>query len=286
MVVEPVSAKEPVDRMRIAWHVTLTRDSGGRMDDAERLWTAMTRYAGKIARPSTDVELRFLGKAATGLEYSLQSPLLSMVNGTILVQDIRACVADGFDAVLIAAAGEPALDEARAAVDIPVAGSLESALALSQCLGRRVGIVTISPSYTKVVERNIARYRLTDRLIERDPIRHFAMSWDNVARALAGDPEPLVTPFDEVARGLVDDGAEAILMGGQIFGALIDPLGYDLGDVPIVDCGTAGVKMLETLVDLGRTVGLRVTGAPSSDFRRVPAGDVSLAFEALAAAAR
>ena len=273
-----------MDRTRIAWHVTLTADSAGRVEDPAPLWAAMTAYARKVARPTTDVELRFLGDAATGLEYSLQSPLVSMVNGAILVEDVRACAAEGFDAVLIAAVGEPALDEARAAVDIPVAGSLESALALSQCIGRRVGIVTISPSYTDLVERNIARYRLTDRLIERNPIRHFAMSWDNVAKALAGDPEPLLAPFDEVARGLVADGAEAILMGGQIFGALVDPLGYDLGDVPVVDCATAGVKMLEVLTDLRRSVGLRSTAAPTSAFRRLPEADVSASFRALAAA--
>jgi allantoin racemase len=280
---ESETMAELSERMRIAWHVTLTTDSNGRMADPEPLWTAMADYARKVARPTTDVELRFLDEAATGLEYSLQSPLVSMVNGTILVEDVRKCAAQGFDAVLIAAVGEPALDEARAAVGIPVAGSLEAALALSQCIARRVGIVTISPSYTDLVERNIARYRLTDRLIERDPVRHFAMSWDNVALALAGNPEPLVAPFDEVARGLVQDGAEAILMGGQIFGALVDPLGYDLGDVPVVDCATAGIKMLEALTDLRRAVGLRSTAAPSSEFRRLPADDVSATFNALAA---
>jgi allantoin racemase len=263
--------------MRIVWHVALTRDSAGRLDDPAPLWAAVESYAAKVTRADTEVELGFLGRTAEAMLY----PAVMLLNGALMVEDVRARAAAGVDAVLIAATGEPGLQEARSAVDIPVAGSVEAGLAMSQLLGARVGVVTINPEYTDIILRNIERHGLAGRLAGRTAVRSFALSWDAVAAALAGRPDALVTPFREAVDSLVRDGADVVVGGGQIFGALLDHIGCEPGPVPFVDGAAAGLKWLEALVDLRATTGLRTTNAATSPFRRVPDGELDRAFAAL-----
>lgn len=263
--------------MKLVWHVTLTRDSAGRLDDPAPLWDVVEAYAAKVARPDTVVELGFLDRTAEAVLY----PAVGLLNGALVVEDVRARAAAGADAVLVAATGEPGLHEARSAVDIPVVGSVEAGLAVGQFIGARVGVITINPPYTDIIRRNIRRYGHADRLVGPDAVRSFELSWDAVAAALAGDPDRLVTPFEAVMEGLVRDGADVILGGGQIFGALLDHLGYEPGPVPFVDGAAAGIKLLESLVDLRQSTGLRTTNAASSPFRRVPDDVLDASYAAL-----
>lgn len=263
--------------MRVVWHVALTRDSAGRLEDAQPLWDAVEAYAAKVVRPGTEVQLGFLDRTAEAMLY----PAVMLLNGAIMVEDVRTRAAAGADAVMVAATGEPGLQEARSAVDIPVVGSVEAGLALSQFLGSRVGVVTINPPYTGIIARNIARYGLTGRLAGPDAVRSFGLSWDAVAEALDGRPDRLVAPFLETVEGLVRDGADVIVGGGQIFGALLDVVGYEPGPVPFVDGAGAGLKLLESLVDLRAATGLRTTNAPTSPFRRVPDDVLDAAFGSL-----
>lgn len=263
--------------MRLVWHVALSRDSDGRLEDPEPLWAAVESYAAKVVRPGTEVELGFLDRTPEAMLY----PAVMLLNGAVMIEDIRARAAAGVDGVLLAATGEPGLLEARSAVDIPVVGSVEAGMAISQFAGARVGVLTINPPYTGIIERNLVRYGMTERLAGPGMIRAFAMSWEAVAAALAGDTEPLVAPFLEAFEGLVRDGADVVIGGGQIFGPLLDLAGYEPGPVPLVDGAAAGLKMLEALVDLRAATGLRTTDAPASPFRRIPDEHLDAAFEAL-----
>lgn len=263
--------------MRLTWNVALTAASDGRLDDPAPLWAAVRRYAAAVTRDGVDVEVRFLPRVAEAMKY----PMISLLNGAILIEDIRRSVAEGADGVLIAPVGEPALDEARSVVDVPLVGALEAGMSLTQFLGRQVGVITISEAYVTTVSRNLRRYGLTGRLIDHRPVRHIAMDWQAVAAALAGDAEPLLESFTTVADAMVADGADVIVAGGQIFGALLMHAGWTPGPVPIVDIAGAGLKMLETLVDLRGSVGLATSAAASSPFRRVPDVLIDDAFAAL-----
>ncbi len=263
--------------MRLVWHVALTRDSAGRLSDPAPLWAAVETYAAKVARPGTEVELGFLDRTAEAMLY----PAAMLVNGALMIEDVRARAAAGADGVLVAATGEPGLLETRGAVDIPVVGSVEAGLAISQFLGARVGVVTISRPYVEIVSRNIARHGHAARLAGPDAVRSISLSWDAVAAALAGDADELMSTVVETVEGLARDGADVIVTGGQIFGALLAAAGYEPGPVPIVDGAAAGLKLLESLLDLRAATGLARTDAPASPFRRVPDAELDAAFGAL-----
>jgi allantoin racemase len=265
------------DAMRIAWHVTLTRDSVGRMDDPEPLWETMRSYAEKVTGGSTQVELRFIDESASGMHY----PLISLLNAAILGADLRQAERDGVDAVLIAAAGEPGLLELRTAVAIPVVGSVEAGLATSVFVGSRAGIVTINAAYADIMRRNAVRYGLGDRLIAQRPVQHFDMTWPAVEAALNGDAEELLTGFTSACAALVADGADVIVGAAQIFGAVLEHVGYRDHAVPYVDGAAAGLKAAESLVQLRRTLGLEGPELASSALRKVPAEPLDQAYGAL-----
>jgi Asp/Glu/hydantoin racemase len=139
--------------MRIVWHIGLPRGSDGRMEDPEKLWSALTDYAAKVVDPNTKVELRFL-------ERSIQfgHPYHFLINNVLLVEEVVKCQEEGFDAVMLAPAIDPGIDESRAAATIPVVGSLESAMVVSQFIGRRVGIVGVRAGYVTLIEQNMMAF--------------------------------------------------------------------------------------------------------------------------------
>jgi allantoin racemase len=197
--------------MRLVWNVALTARSDGRLADPESLWDAVRRYADAVTRDDVEVEVRFMPRTAEAMKY----PTIALLNGALLIEDIRRSVADGAHGVMIAPVGEPALDEARSAVDVPVVGSLEAAMALTQFLGREVGVITISEAYVTTVRRNLSRYGLAGRLMGHRPIRHIAMDWRAVAAALDGDPDPLLDSFTAVADAMIADGADVLVAAAR-----------------------------------------------------------------------
>jgi Asp/Glu/hydantoin racemase len=71
----------------------------------------------------------------------------------------------GYAAFVIGHFQEPALREARAAVDIPVIGLGEATMLHACTLGRKVGLVTINPVFIPYHEDQIARHGLAERVV-------------------------------------------------------------------------------------------------------------------------
>ena len=250
--------------IRILWHVGLTEDSAGRIDDTQGFWALLREYGSTwVARASVD--LRFVPKTTSHLMY----PYLSLVNGVLLAEDVLACEAEGFDAVMLAPAIDPALDECRSIVDIPVVGSVESAMALSQFVGRKVGVLTVHPGYTTTISGNLTRYGLRDRLLGVQPVRHWDMPYADVNSLLGGNPDAYVTGFRNAVQDLVSDGADVVVGACQWFGALQWRAKYDaeadLG-VPFIDCAGAGLAMAEQLAMLRGAVGFQKSRVKGSVF--------------------
>ena len=252
--------------MRIAWHIGLPRSSDGRLESPEDLWTAAADYAAKVVNRETQVELRFLEGSTSRFVY----PYLSLVHNARIVEDVLKCQEEGFEAVVLAPAIDPALDECRAAASVTIVGSQEAALAISQFIGRRAGTVGVKDGYVTMINENIKRYGLRQRMIDDRPVRLWEMSYTHVVKALRGDGIEFINQFERVARELIKDGADVLVGGCQFFGPVFDRLGYrgvaDQG-VPFVDCAAAGLKMAECMTSLSRSIGLRKSENPFSPFR-------------------
>ncbi len=166
-------------------------------------------------------------------------------------------------------------------MDIPVVGSVEAGLAVSQFIGARVGVITINPPYTDIIRRNIRRYGHADRLVGPDAVRSFDLSWDAVAAALAGDPDRLVAPFEPVMEGLIRDGADVILGGGQSSARSWTTSVTSPGPSRSSTAPRRGSSSSSRSSTCGSPTGLRTTNAASSPFRRVPDDVLDASYAAL-----
>lgn len=258
--------------MRIAWIYGGTRTSEGRMENPELLWTAMADYAAKIVSSETRVELIFQERSVYRSTYPQIVPSLLQFNRAVLVEKVLRCQQEGFDAILLAPAIDPGLDEARALTNITVVGSLESAMVISQFIGRRVGIIGVRAGYVSIIDNNIKRYGLRQRMIDNRPVRLWEMDYKYVTNALKGDGDEFIRQFEQVARQLIEEGADVLVGGCQVFGPVLDRFGYkgvvDKG-VPFIDCSAAGLKMAESMASLARSIGLKKSESPYSLFQSI-----------------
>ncbi|MHB1469246.1 MAG: aspartate/glutamate racemase family protein [Solirubrobacteraceae bacterium] len=259
---------------RIAWHVGLARDAGGRMREPERMWSCLSAYADELVDEQTSVEIRFVERSNGVLTH----PFSALANTAQLVRDVVRAQEEGIDAVMIAPGVDPGLHEARATVEIPVTGTAESSLAVSQMLAQKVGIISPYRAYAHYLAADVARYGLRERLIARDPIRLFELDYDAVEASLDGRPEQLWEEVSGAARQLVADGADLVIVGFQFLGATLWQGGvrdWSIDGAPLLDCAAAGLKVTEMMLDLERSLGIRKSVAPFSPFRTIDAATLA-----------
>ncbi len=160
-----------------------------------------------------------------------------------------------FDAVVVAAFGDPGLAGLREVLPCPVTGMTEAALASAHLLGRRISIIAISQRiqawYREVVESYGFGSRLASiRALDR-PLASIGGVQDEHANALKALAE----------RAVDEDGADVIVLAGAPLAGLARSLKGQL-PVPVVDGVSSAVRHAESLVALQPGMARRGSFAP------------------------
>jgi Asp/Glu/hydantoin racemase len=148
-----------------------------------------------------------------------------------------------FDAVIVAAFGDPGLPGLREALPIPVTGLTEAALASACLLGSRFSIVAISQRIRAWYRETIGHYGLAGRLAS---IRGLDEPLADIGTVQAEQGDRLVALAE---RCVDDDGADVIVLAGAPLAGLARSLAGRL-PVPAVDGVSSAVRHAETLVRL------------------------------------
>lgn len=148
-----------------------------------------------------------------------------------------------FDAVIVAAFGDPGLAGMREALPCPVTGLSEAALASACLLGQRFSIVAISQRirawYRETVQHNGLEGRLASIRGLDEPLADIGSVQDDQGDRLV-----------QLAEQCVDaDGADVIVLAGAPLAGLARSLRGRL-PVPVVDGVSSAVRHAETLVAL------------------------------------
>jgi allantoin racemase len=262
----------PGERMKIYWPIGLTRDMPGRTNRSGLFDQTLNEYARTVMGPNIDVTIGWMTRT-TG---NMASPYLGMINETQLVSDILDAERDGHAAATVGGHWDPALAAAREAATIPVAGPGEAAMLLAGVLGRKFAFLTVMEGYVPVITNNIRTYGLEPRAITRRPVRKFGMTFDNFVRCLEGKDDEFLIALEKTSRDCIEDGADVIIAGGQLFGPVFQKYGFftipNTG-VPVVEVSACGLKLAQTLAELGRTINLRKSEHVNAPFR-TPAREV------------
>jgi len=207
-----------------------------------------------VARPETDVTVAQVEHGPEALESYYDEALAApYVLGA--VEDANR---QGYDAVIIAAFCDPALEAAREISSVPVFLLEETTLAVALMLGNRFGILTEKPHKVSVKRQHVRKHGLESRLAS---IRSLNMGVIEIAT----DPERAIRAGVEIGRRMVEeDGAEVIILGCAGLAGHAAEFERELG-VPILDPMTVAFKVVEALVEIGvhhSKVGLYATPAP------------------------
>lgn len=207
-----------------------------------------------VKSPDTEVEFRTLRKGLNKFEAMFYS-YTNFLGFTEILEGIIQAEKDGFDAVMICCFFDSILKEARQAVNIPVIGAAESAMLMATMMGRKFGVITVSPEAAFDMEDNIIKYGLSAR---STPIRPILASPKEQMLAIQNASQGLEA-FTAVCRELINDGAEIILPGCMVMSPAMRiapgcpdlPNGIEeIDGVPIMDIVGTQVLMAETMVRL------------------------------------
>lgn len=194
--------------------------------------------ARRSAAPGTEIEVL---TAPFGVAY-IETRFESLI-GAYATAQLAAEHHARFDAVVVAAFGDPGLGGLREALPMPVTGLTEAALASAHLLGHRISIIAISQRiqawYREVVDSYGFGSRLASiRALDR-PLASIGGVQDEHAQALKALAE----------RAVDEDGAEVIVLAGAPLAGLARSLKGQL-PVPVVDGVSSAVRHAETLVAL------------------------------------
>lgn len=228
--------------------------------------TAITDRLMAAARPAaaTGTELQAL-TAPRGFPY-IATRAEAQIAGAIAL-DMLAEHADGCDAAIIAAFGDPGLAAAREMFDMPVVGMAEAAMLTACMLGRRFAIVTFAQALGPWYADCVASHGLTGRLAG---IRMLDGAFASIAD-VQGEKEALLVELAK--RAVVEDEADVVILAGAPLAGLAAKV-RDRIPVPVVDQMAAAVKQAEALVTLGvrkATAGTYRRPAPKATIGLPPA---------------
>ncbi len=157
---------------------------------------------------------------------------------------IEAAIAAGADAHVIACFDDTGLDAARALSPKPVIGIGEAAFDVASLLGERFSVVTTLSRSIPTIEANLVRYGLASRCARvraaEVPVLALEEEGSDACDRISA----------EIARAIVEDRAEAIVLGCAGMTDLARRLERAHG-VPVVDGVAAAVTLAEGLVRLG-----------------------------------
>ncbi len=255
--------------LKLYWPIGLTREMPGRTNRADLIETSLNDYTRHLMGDRAQVTVAWMDKTTS----LLSSIYLGMVNDVYVVNDILKAEAAGHAAAIVGGHWDPGLYAAREAAGIPVVGPGEAAMMVAQTLGRRFAFLTVHEGYVPVIERNIRLYGCEANALAVRPVRRFGMTYENFVDCLEGRSDEFLSAFEKTALDCIEDGADVIIAGGQLFGPVFLANGFTTianSGVPVVEVSACGLKLAKMLAELRDSIGLRKSEHQNAPFRTPP----------------
>ena len=199
---------------------------------------AMAAEARRFASAGTEIVAATASFGTLYVENRVEAAIASHA-----VLDVLARCADGCDAAIVSAFGDPGLAAAREFADIPVVGIEESAILTAWMLGRRYSIVCLTPRLRRWYIECAEDHGLAGRLAS---VRALDIAIPDITRAKEQCRERLIAAC---MAAIEEDEAEVIIFGGGPIAGLAREAA-DAIPVPTLDGVACAVRMAEALVGL------------------------------------
>ena len=196
--------------------------------------TGLAAAATTFAAAGTLVDARSPGSGTPSVESHVEEAIAAIG----VMEEIVNGGQDGVDAYVIACFGDTGVAAARELTSAPVVGMTEAAFFAASLVAARFSVITLPPRTRIHTERVLRETGMSERCAAVRAI-------DVPVLDLEDEEEAVGAAFLEAARrALVEDHAEAIVLGCAGLTNLVEPLTRELG-VPVIDGVMAGLKMAE-----------------------------------------
>jgi allantoin racemase len=194
----------------------------------------------KIAGPTTEANVTRIPHGPEALESYYDESMAA----PYVLECVMAANQQGYDAIIIAAFCDPAIEAAKEVSTIPVYSLEETSLAVALLLGNKFGIITEQKHKVAVKQQHVRKHGLESRFASVRPMNMGVLE-------LAGDREHVMEVGIQVGRRMVEeDGAEVIILGCASLAGYAEDLEHELG-VPVLDPVSVTFKVVEALTAIG-----------------------------------
>jgi Asp/Glu/hydantoin racemase len=211
-----------------------------------------------IARSGVEVHLHGMPDGVYGARTpadALVYPYIASLHAQLILDNALRAEAEGYDVFALGSVQDPAIEEARSLLDIPVVGYGEAAMHFACLLGGRFAIVAFGERFDQMLDLRVHKLGLAGRAL---PTVLLEADFADVGKGLA-DSASIVESFSKTARKAIALGAEAIIPGQLYLSEAIARAGMTrIDEVPVLDGLAATIKMAEVMADL-KKLGISVT---------------------------
>lgn len=240
--------------------IILNPDSTGM---TEEMIQARVDRMKSAARPGTEISMEYQKKTKICVDSALDEAVTSLE----LIEKAVQAQKDGYDAIGLYCAGDPAIDAIREAVSIPVVGGGQASLQLAIGLGYKFSWITSSknkaPSDKLIRCSGIDYSRLAS-------IRNVVV---DIATAKDLNRQRMVDCLVECGTKCMQDGAHVLILGCLVFAGMGKEVSKQLG-IPVVDPAFSIVAMAELLCAAGLSQSKQTYPAPEQQKRSWTGGEL------------
>lgn len=202
--------------------------------------TEKAALAARLGAPGATV----LGITCHDAPAAIQGPEDDAICRPFVLNEVARAAKEGADAIIIACFDDPALDQARASVTIPVLGIGEAGFHAAMLLGGRFSVVTTLPIAIPIIEENLAHYGLTAcARVRAAGVAVLELEDESTGAHLKVSAE--------IARAKAEDGVGAVVLGCAGMADLAARMEAEHG-VKVIDGVAAAAAFAAALVTMRR----------------------------------
>jgi allantoin racemase len=218
--------------MKILWIVPITGS-----DEKQMRETA--DFLRKYSFAETEVIMRKVNRGTESIESRLDEVYASVP----ILEEVKKGEKEGFDACVIACAGDAGVDVAREISSFPVIGPGEAAILISQLLGRRVVVLTSLPGRIPSIEENVARFIPPNQFFvypTHIPVIEFQKDVDKTLKTLV----------EIVRKSIAKDRVDTAILLCLGMQGMAEKVRKEVG-IPVIDPALAALQMAQAMVKMG-----------------------------------
>jgi allantoin racemase len=216
---------------------------------------ALTEHLNALKRADTQIHVNGVDDGSMDLHYNAVVAMNSYGPGGVLNKIMQAAEQE-YDAVAIGCFLDPAMQEARELVGIPVFGLGETSMLMACMYGHKFSGVAFHAKQSQYYDRKAHEYGLASRHI---PFGNLGIDFNEVQNAFA-KPAQMRETFIAEARRLAGEGAEVILAACATVNAIIrSEKVHQVDGALVMDCNAVLLKTTEAMAELARGIGLQAS---------------------------